>query len=84
MSVTLYDFYADWCGPCKQMDPIIDELEEEGYNVERVDVDEHQDVANEYQVRALPTFVVEKDGDVVERLVGVQSKDELVSVLDNA
>jgi thioredoxin 1 len=87
MTVTLKDFYADWCGPCKTQDPILDELEEEyGENVtfEKIDVDEAEDVANEYQVRSIPTIVVENDDGVVERFVGVTQREQLEAALESA
>nr|WP_256525344.1 thioredoxin domain-containing protein [Halorussus vallis] len=86
MTVTLKDFYADWCGPCKTQDPILEEMEEDWGEVdfEKVDVDEHQDVANEYQVRSIPTIVVENDDGVVERFVGVTQRDELEDALEKA
>jgi Thioredoxin domain-containing protein len=61
MTVRLTDFYADWCGPCKTQDPILEDLEADYEDVEfaKVDVDEEQDVANQYQVRSLPTLVIE-------------------------
>ncbi|MEF8808508.1 thioredoxin domain-containing protein [Natronomonas sp.] len=86
MPVTLKDFYADWCGPCKTQDPILDELEEEFPDVdfEKVNVDEEQDVANEYQVRSLPTLIIENDDGIVERFVGVTQRDDLESALSQA
>lgn len=87
MSVTLKDFYADWCGPCKTQDPILEEIEEDsdgGVEFEKIDVDENQDVANEYQVRSIPTLVVENDEGVVERFVGVTQRDEIESALTEA
>jgi thioredoxin 1 len=86
MTVTLKDFYADWCGPCKTQDPILEEMEEDWGDVEfeKIDVDEHQDVANEYQVRSIPTIVVENDDGVVERFVGVTQRDELEDALEQA
>ncbi len=86
MSVTLKDFYADWCGPCKTQDPILEELEEDWPDVdfEKVNVDEEQDVANEYQVRSLPTLVVENDDGVVERFVGVTQREDLEEALQTA
>ncbi|WP_435098878.1 thioredoxin [Halarchaeum sp. P4] len=87
MTVTLKDFYADWCGPCKTQDPILEDLEEEwGDRVEfeKIDVDENQDVANEYQVRSIPTIVVENDDGVVERFVGVTQADKLEDALQEA
>ncbi|MFT4922867.1 MAG: thioredoxin 1 [Haloarculaceae archaeon] len=86
MTVTLMDFYADWCGPCKTQDPILDELEEEWPDVEfeKINVDEQQDVANEYQVRSLPTLIIEDDDGIVERFVGVTQADDLESALTEA
>ena len=86
MSVTLKDFYADWCGPCKTQDPILEELAEDFPDVEfeKVDVDDEQDVANEYQVRSLPTLIVENERGVVERFVGVTQRDDLESALAEA
>lgn len=87
MTVKLKDFYADWCGPCKTQDPILEELEadwEGQVEFEKVDVDENQDVANEYQVRSIPTIVVENDNGVVERFVGVTQREELESALEEA
>ncbi|GAB3683362.1 thioredoxin [Salinarchaeum chitinilyticum] len=87
MSVTLKDFYADWCGPCKTQDPILEELSEEWgdrFAVEKVNVDEEQEIANEYQVRSLPTLIVENDEGVVERFVGVTQREDLEDALEQA
>jgi thioredoxin 1 len=86
MTVTLKDFYADWCGPCKTQDPILEELEDDWGDVsfEKINVDEEQDVANEYQVRSLPTLIVENDDGIVERFVGVTQRDDLENALDQA
>jgi thioredoxin 1 len=86
MTVTLKDFYADWCGPCKTQDPILEELEEEwpAVEFEKVNVDEQQDVANEYQVRSLPTLIVEDDDGIVERFVGVTQADDIETALSEA
>ncbi len=86
MPVTLKDFYADWCGPCKTQDPILDELEDDYPDVafEKVNVDEEQDVANEYQVRSLPTLIIENDDGIVERFVGVTQRDDIEGALGEA
>jgi thioredoxin 1 len=86
MTVTLKDFYADWCGPCKTQDPILEDLSEEWTDVEfeKVNVDEQQDVANEYQVRSLPTLVVENDDGIVERFVGVTQREDIEAALREA
>ena len=86
MSVTLKDFYADWCGPCKTQDPILEDLATEWPDVEfeKVDVDEAQDVANEYQVRSLPTLIIENDDGIVERFVGVTQANDIEDALESA
>ena len=86
MTVTLKDFYADWCGPCKTQDPILEDLEEDWGDVEfeKINVDEEQDVANEYQVRSLPTLIIENDDGIVERFVGVTQRDDIEAAFQEA
>jgi thioredoxin 1 len=86
MTVTIKDFYADWCGPCKTQDPILEDVEEDWSNVEfeKIDVDEQQDIANEYSVRSLPTLVVENDEGIVERFIGVTQADKIETALEEA
>ncbi|QZA89603.1 thioredoxin [Salinarchaeum sp. IM2453] len=87
MSVTIKDFYADWCGPCETQDPILEEISEEWgdqCDIEKIDVDEQQDVANEYHVRSLPTLVIEQDGEIVDRFVGVTPRDDIEDSLQDA
>lgn len=86
MAVTIKDFYADWCGPCKSQEQILEELEAEWEDVEfeRIDVDEHQEIANEYQVRSLPTLVVETDGEIVDRFIGVTQADAIETAFEKA
>lgn len=77
------DFWAPWCGPCKIMNPIVEELEKEFKDVEfeKVNVDEKSETASKYGVMSIPTFVIEKDGKEVGRKVGATGKDELVKLL---
>ena len=80
----MVDFYADWCGPCRVMAPVIDELAAELAGkvlVGKVDVDANQQLAERYQVMSIPTLVVFRGGQVVERLSGVQSKGALLAKL---
>jgi thioredoxin 1 len=86
MTVTLKDFQADWCGPCKTQDPILEDLMDDWPDVEfeKIDVDENQDVANEYQVRSLPTLIIEDDDGIVERFIGVTQADDIESALEEA
>ena len=75
----LIDFYADWCGPCKMLSPIIEAVanENEDIKVVKINVDKAQDLAIEYQVMSIPTIVVIKDGQEVNRTVGVVSKSQI-------
>ena len=86
MTVRLKDFYADWCGPCKTQDPILEDIEDDYPDVEfeKVDVDANQDVANEYSVRSLPTLVVEDDEGELERFIGVTQREQIVDALEKA
>jgi thioredoxin 1 len=80
--VALADFYADWCGPCKQLEPIVTELAAEtDAAVLKVDIDAYQELAAEYGVRSVPTLVVFEAGDVVEQVVGVHGKDRLAGLV---
>ena len=74
-------FSATWCGPCKQFKPIMQELSNEGYNIEFIDGDENKEVAIEYNIRSIPTTVIELDGKEINRLVGVRSKEEMINEL---
>lgn len=78
----LVDFWATWCGPCKRLAPVLEELFEEGYNVGKVDVDENPGLASQYGIMSIPTVILFKDGKEEKRLVGLQSKETLKSLLD--
>ncbi len=80
----MIDFYADWCGPCKMMSPIIDEIAEEkadSIKVGKVNVDENQDLAMEYGVMSIPTIVIIKNGKVEKTFVGVTDKNEILGAI---
>lgn len=78
---TIIDFYADWCGPCKMMSPIIDEIAEENENVKvgKLNVDEAQDIAVKYNVMSIPTIIIFKNGKEDKRFVGVTSKGNILN-----
>lgn len=79
----LIDFYADWCGPCKMLSPIIDEIAEENSEIKvvKVNVDDSQDLAMKYQVMSIPTLVVIKNGEEVNRSVGLIDKSQVVNLI---
>jgi len=81
----LVDFWAEWCGPCKMIAPILDELagEYDGkVKVGKVNIDEFQSIATKYGIRAIPTLLIFKDGEVAEQVVGMRSKRDLKANLD--
>jgi len=81
---TLVDFYAQWCGPCKTMHPILDQLKEEigdQAKILKVDVDKNPAVASKFQVRGVPTLIIFAEGKIVWRQSGVVSASELKSIL---
>ena len=82
----LVDFFADWCGPCKMQGPIIDEVATEigdKAKVGKIDIDKNQEIAQKYGVMSIPTLIIFKDGKEVEKMVGVQTKDDLIEKLNN-
>ena len=83
---TLIDFWAVWCGPCKIMEPVIEELEKElgdKIEVQKVNVDDEPEKASKFGVMGIPTYVVLKDGKEVGRKVGVSPKAELKKLLES-
>ncbi len=79
----LVDFWAVWCGPCRMLSPIVDEIAEEGgeFLVAKVNVDENPDIAREYAISAIPTLLVFKNGQLKNKSVGVISKEEILNLL---
>jgi thioredoxin 1 len=81
----LVDFWAEWCGPCKMLGPVLEELAGEytgRIKVAKVNIDEHQKVASDYGIRAIPTLLLFKNGEVAEQIVGLRSKRDLKASLD--
>ena len=77
---TIVDFYADWCGPCKMMSPVIDKIAEENaenIKVGKVNVDDNQELAMKYNVMSIPTILVFKNGIISKTFIGVTSKSEI-------
>ena len=81
--ITIVDFYANWCGPCRMLSPVLEELEEEnsGISIAKVDVDEARELAMKYKISAIPALLFFKDGSLVSTEVGFMSKDDLLEIL---
>lgn len=80
------DFYAEWCGPCKMTEPIVEALAEEIKEVKfiKVDVDANQELSTQYQIFSIPTFMIFKDGKVANQFVGAMGKEGFLSEIDKA
>ena len=82
--LVLVDFWAPWCGPCKMIAPVLEELDGElgdKVKIVKLDVDDNPETAAQYGVMSIPTLLVFKDGNVVDKAIGFQPKDALASVL---
>ena len=79
----LVDFYAEWCGPCKMLTPVLERLGE-SFEIVKVDVDKHFDLAKEYGIMSVPTLFIFKNGKVVKQMIGFNGYDELKNELERA
>jgi thioredoxin 1 len=84
--LVLVDFYAEWCGPCKMMSPILQEVKldlKEAVKIIKVNVDQHQDLASHFMVRGVPTFMLFKTGKMLWRQSGVLSTKDLIQIISS-
>ena len=82
--LTILDFWAEWCGPCKFMEPIIEQLEKElgsKVKIEKVNVDDNQGKAAQYQVMSIPTYIFIKDDKEVDRIIGATQKENFLKTI---
>lgn len=82
----LVDFWAEWCGPCKMVAPVLDELAEEigdQVQIAKVNVDDNNELAFQYQVSSIPTMILFKDGEVADRVIGAMPKASIQQFLDS-
>ena len=82
--IALLDFYADWCGPCRMVLPLVDEIAAERGDllVGKINVNENPDLAEEFKVLSIPTLVVMKDGKIVNRVSGARSKEAILDLVE--
>lgn len=80
-SVVLIDFYADWCGPCKMIAPVLERIQDQ-VQIIKINIDNHESLASKYGVMSIPTLIFTKDGKEVRRLIGYTDEDELKTVVD--
>ncbi len=80
----LVDFWASWCGPCRMVGPIIDEIaaEHPEYKVVKINIDEEPELASQYRVVSIPTLMVMKDGQVVQQSVGARPKNQILAMMN--
>ena len=80
----LLDFYADWCGPCRMVAPIIHEIAEErdDVTVGKINVDENMELAMKFGIVSIPTIILIENGEIVEKMVGARSKSEIIAAIE--
>lgn len=74
-------YTASWCGPCRSVRPIVEELQSEGWNIEKIDVDQNKELATKMQIMGVPTFVIYKNGQAIRRFSGARAKAGILGEL---
>lgn len=84
--IVLIDFWAAWCGPCKMLSPIIDEIAEENSDIKvcKINTDEEQELAIKFKVMSIPTVLIMKNGEIINKSVGVQPKENILNMIKEA
>lgn len=85
-NIVLVDFYAQWCGPCKMLAPVLEQVGEEVKDkavIAKLDIDEALDIAKEFNVMSVPTMILFKDGKEVDRIVGLRQKAQIIEAINN-
>ena len=82
--VILVDFYATWCGPCQMLGPILEEIagEKQDFDIAKINIDENQELAIENEIEVVPTMIIYKNGQVVERVEGLLSKSQILNKME--
>ncbi len=82
--VILVDFFATWCGPCKMLSPILEEISEikENFDIAKIDIDENTELAEKYGIESVPTMIIFKDGEILNRIVGLYGKNEIIEMVE--
>ncbi len=78
--LTLVDFYADWCGPCKMLGSVLETMD---LNIIKINTDEHQELAQKFGVMSIPTVLVYKDKELKTKFIGFKSKEEIIELINN-
>ncbi|AOF49165.1 MAG: thioredoxin [Tetragenococcus halophilus] len=85
--LVMIDFWATWCGPCRMQAPILEQVEQEydedEFRVVKIDVDENPEVPASFGIMSIPTLILKKDGEVVDKAIGVQTKDQLEEMISS-
>ena len=81
----LVDFWAAWCGPCRMLSPVIDEIAQERNDMKvcKVNIDEASDLASKYGVMSVPTLIIFNNGEIINQLIGAVPKDQIIGLIDN-